>query len=418
MHTRGRQERYRIPSDQLVNFSRYVVRQEIPARSECVTPAPSFRPAQRNLRCYIADVGLPPEELPISRPKLTVDWSMVDLVDLMVDEDNPVTCPICLDESLIAPRVARCGHAFCWLCILKYLNFNKTADKKPCPLCQQSLNRVDLKPVRFQVKQKPTVLTFALLTQEENACTAVLHPDICEMLCGTRVLRPVNQIASSDSLDIQFWDVAYTDQMKLRELLKNDFLALENLALNTQESDGATHDAIVEALSHLNSHGISVANTDMPSFTNDADNVKEAVSHLRNVADSYVYASCSESDPNLEGDGRTKHYCFYQSVDGCKVLLHPMLLKCLWHCCGQRVNRLPLFLANLPVLGLEEIVVSGMMRRRYNWLSHFRMGCKVYLAHVPLESYVPPPKLAEFMRQRQIAMDMKMSKKLQSQEDT
>ncbi|GIX63014.1 ring domain [Babesia caballi] len=428
MNTRGRQERNRIPSDHLVNFSRYVVPREEPARREPAAAARPFRATQRNLRCYISDVGLPPAKLPISRPSLTVgtfyfavsvpaaDWSMVDMVDLMVDEDNPVTCPICLDESLFAPRVARCGHAFCWLCILKYLNFQSTSEGKPCPLCQQSLHRSDLKPVRFQVKRKPTVLTFALRTQEQDSHIAELHPAICQLVCGKRRMRPGNQIASFDSLDVQFWDVAFTDQMKLREILKHDYLGLEQIAVNNADGDTATQEAVREALTHLHDSGISIPSDGAALFVNGVDNVEASTRHLRSVADAYVYGVYEKSDANFDAEGRTKHYCFYQSVDGCKVLLHPLLLKCLWFCCGQSVDRLPLFLVNLPVLGLEEIVVTAMMRRRYNWLSHFRMGCKLYLAHVPLEGYVSPSELSEYMRKRQIAMDMKYSKLLQSQE--
>lgn len=90
------------------------------------------------------------------------------------------------------------------------------------------------------------MLTFALLTQEEDACTAVLHPDICEMVCGARRLRPNTNIASSDSLDVQFWDVAFTDQVTLRGLLNNDYLTLESMALNTSQEDTATYDTVVE----------------------------------------------------------------------------------------------------------------------------------------------------------------------------
>lgn len=397
---------------------------------EHVPKDPPFRTFQRNLRCYIADVGLPYDKLPILRPNLTVEWKKVDLVDLMVDEDNPVTCPICLDESLFMPRVTRCGHAFCWICILKYINFQNnskglakslsshTANRKPCPLCMQSLYKEDLKPVRFQIKRKPTVLTFALLTQEEGAETAVLHPKICEMICGAPRMREDMTIASSNCLDIQFWDVAFTDHMKLRDLLKNDYLTLEGIALNASEDDTATHEAVAEALQVLQDLGVSMPNDNPFPSANDVDNIEESIHQLRVTAESYVYGEEAQKEPTSETEGRKKTYCFYQSIDGCKVLLHPILLKCLWKCCDQSIGRMPLFLVNLPVLGLEEIVVTANMRKRYNWLNHFRMGSKLYLAHVPLDGYVSQSEFDNFMRKRQIAMDMKYSKILQSQEES
>ncbi|GFE54082.1 ring finger domain containing protein [Babesia ovis] len=417
MPPRCRQERNRIPSDHLVNFTRYVAPPEPPARKDVTDEAPPSRPMQRNLRCYIADIGLPFSKLSISRPNLTVEWNLVELVDLLVDEDTPVTCPICLDESLLAPRVARCGHAFCWMCILKYLNFDKTLGKRPCPLCLQSIYRSDLKPVRFQIKKKPIVLSFALLMQEEDAYTALLHPDICELLCGKRKMRPDNQIPSSDSPDIQFWDVAFTDHENLRDLLKRDYLEVEKIALDALDVDIPTYEAAQQALCHLSENGIGIPTDEKLLCSDGLENLKDSIRQLSNVADSYVYEKSDVVNKNLESAGLTKHYCFYQSVDGSKVLLHPQLVKCLWHCCGRNVNNLPLFLVNLPVLSLEEIVVSKEMRRRYNWLNHFRMGCKIYLAHVPLEGYISPDDLREFMRERQIKLDMKLSKMLQVQEE-
>nr|BAN65401.1 hypothetical protein [Babesia bovis] len=413
MPPRCRQERNRIPSDHLINFTRYVAPQPPPVRKDATDSVSPSRPTQRNLRCYIADIGLPIAKLPILRPNLTVDWNAVELVDLLVDEDTPVTCPICLDESLSAPRVTRCSHAFCWVCILKYLNFDRTLGMRPCPLCQQSIYRTDLKPVLFQVKYKPIVLSFALLMQEEDSHTAVLHPDICELLCGNRKLRDDNQIPSSDSLDVQFWDVAYTDSGKLRDILKRDYLELENIALNAIDSDVATYEAAQEALSQLIDNGITIPSDGDEKLSVGKKNINEAIQRLKNVADTYIYEKKDDYTENIDSCGRTKYYCFYQSIDGSKVVLHPQLIKCMWHCCGRNVNKMPLFLLNLPILNLEELVVTGEMRRRYNWLNHFRMGCKIYLANVPLEGYITPEQMEEYMRERQIKRDMKLSKILQ-----
>ena len=54
------------------------------------------------------------------------------------------TCPICLDKNLICPQITRCGHIFCWPCLISYYDFwtiSAVAKKIPkCPLCQEQIN--------------------------------------------------------------------------------------------------------------------------------------------------------------------------------------------------------------------------------------------------------------------------------------
>lgn len=57
------------------------------------------------------------------------------------------TCPICLSPPT-APRMTKCGHVFCFACILHYLS---TSDNKwaRCPICFDSVNERQLKTVKW-----------------------------------------------------------------------------------------------------------------------------------------------------------------------------------------------------------------------------------------------------------------------------
>jgi len=60
------------------------------------------------------------------------------------------TCPICLEKNLICPQITRCGHIFCWPCLISYYDFwtiSAIAKKIPkCPLCKEQL---DLNNTKF-----------------------------------------------------------------------------------------------------------------------------------------------------------------------------------------------------------------------------------------------------------------------------
>ncbi|KAG6897955.1 hypothetical protein C0992_008345 [Termitomyces sp. T32_za158] len=61
-------------------------------------------------------------------------------------QDN-THCPICLSAPT-APRMSKCGHIFCFPCILHYLG---TSDNKwvRCPICFDSVNERQLKAVKW-----------------------------------------------------------------------------------------------------------------------------------------------------------------------------------------------------------------------------------------------------------------------------
>lgn len=53
------------------------------------------------------------------------------------------SCPICLYPPLTA-RITRCGHIFCWPCMLHYISLSDKSWSK-CPICYESVHLADLK---------------------------------------------------------------------------------------------------------------------------------------------------------------------------------------------------------------------------------------------------------------------------------
>ncbi|KAK8115888.1 Ring-15 protein [Apiospora sp. TS-2023a] len=89
-----------------------------------------------------------------------VDWSDV-LQVLASTESQSTSCPICLSDP-VAPRMARCGHIFCFPCLLRFMNSTseeepssrKEARWKKCPICEDSFKLAETRPVRFYAGQE------------------------------------------------------------------------------------------------------------------------------------------------------------------------------------------------------------------------------------------------------------------------
>lgn len=63
-------------------------------------------------------------------------------------EEGHTTCPICLSPPT-APRMTKCGHVFCFQCILHYLGTSENSKWARCPICFDSVNEKQLKSVHW-----------------------------------------------------------------------------------------------------------------------------------------------------------------------------------------------------------------------------------------------------------------------------
>ncbi|KAG2075158.1 hypothetical protein BDR04DRAFT_1047673 [Suillus decipiens] len=65
-----------------------------------------------------------------------------------VQEEGVRTCPICLSPPT-APRMTKCGHVYCFPCILHYLSMSDKLKWARCPVCFDTVNEKQLKSVKW-----------------------------------------------------------------------------------------------------------------------------------------------------------------------------------------------------------------------------------------------------------------------------
>lgn len=53
------------------------------------------------------------------------------------------SCPICLGPP-VAAKITKCGHIYCWPCILHYLALSDN-EYRACPICYEHVGAKDLK---------------------------------------------------------------------------------------------------------------------------------------------------------------------------------------------------------------------------------------------------------------------------------
>uniref|UniRef100_A0AAQ5XPA0 E3 ubiquitin-protein ligase RNF10 n=1 Tax=Amphiprion ocellaris TaxID=80972 RepID=A0AAQ5XPA0_AMPOC len=105
-------------------------------------------------------------------PDTLVNWDCVQQVRIYSHEVP--SCPICLYPPLAA-RITRCGHIFCWPCMLHYLSLSDKSWSK-CPICYEAVHTADLKSVvAMETRQYVAgdVITMRLMRREKGALVAM-----------------------------------------------------------------------------------------------------------------------------------------------------------------------------------------------------------------------------------------------------
>uniref|UniRef100_A0A8C5B6Z5 E3 ubiquitin-protein ligase RNF10 n=1 Tax=Gadus morhua TaxID=8049 RepID=A0A8C5B6Z5_GADMO len=105
-------------------------------------------------------------------PDTLVNWDCVQQVRIYSHEVP--SCPICLYPP-VAAHITRCGHIFCWPCMLHYLSL---ADKSwaTCPICYEAVNPSDLKSVVAMETRQYVVgdlISMRLMRREKGALVAM-----------------------------------------------------------------------------------------------------------------------------------------------------------------------------------------------------------------------------------------------------
>ncbi|KAF1672637.1 RING finger protein 10, partial [Pygoscelis papua] len=105
-------------------------------------------------------------------PDTLVNWDFVEQVRICSHEVP--SCPICLYPPTAA-KITRCGHIFCWACILHYLSLSEKTWSK-CPICYGSVHKKDLKSVvAMETRQYAIgdIITMQLMRREKGVLIAL-----------------------------------------------------------------------------------------------------------------------------------------------------------------------------------------------------------------------------------------------------
>ncbi|BES97580.1 RING finger protein [Nesidiocoris tenuis] len=331
--------------------------------------------------CYMGD------------PDLLVDWNLVELIRVETNEE--VNCPICLYPP-VAGKITRCGHVYCWTCILHYLALSDKTWRK-CPICYEAIHRQDLKSVEavdktiFNIGQE---ITLQLMKREKGTFVAApVHQHVARQSKNildygeNEITTVYSKLLLAQKKDIE--DIiqrehelllGQADEYKGSPELCFVEEAMQCLALRKSELEtGAPPIASTNAAQNTGTEAIS---DDMDSTLNESSDKQADKSEIVDIEPENTIQVEDLDIEHLTVSTPSKNFYFYQSIDGQHIYLHSINAKMLEMTYGSLENCPPTIRGK--IVEKEPGSMTGELRKRLKYLQHVPITCQFEVVELEL----------------------------------
>lgn len=360
----------------------------------------------------------------LTDPDTLVDWKLVEQIKIHSLEN--LSCPICLCTP-VAGKMTRCGHVYCWPCILHYLSLSDKSWRK-CPICYELIQKSDLKSVteitqsmlnlgdivtlRLMRRERGSLLAVPVGSVPQNptnffpAADAISNEVYSKLLIANtdhvmniieceRVQLKLEMLDNPDSPENCYIEQAL-DELSKREELLNDIKSKSEADATAQEDNTVTEDQL--SVQHeLENHDETINVVNEKEIKND----DEASS--KKIESSNISPSTS---------GVQKFFYFYQADDGQHLYLHAMNVKMLELQYGSLENSPRTIKGKL--LEKEGGSITEDLRRRLRYLCHLPLTCQFELAEIDLQ---PPIVTQEVLTSFQDQLVLRQKRRQQRERE-
>ncbi|NXX41115.1 RNF10 protein, partial [Tricholaema leucomelas] len=374
-------------------------------------------------------------------PDTLVNWDFVEQVRICSHEVP--SCPICLYPPTAA-KITRCGHIFCWSCILHYLSLSEKTWSK-CPICYGSVHKKDLKSVIAMETRQYAIgdtITMQLMRREKGVLVALpksqwmdvvqpvyvgddQHSQYSKLLLASReqVLQLVI-LEEKAALLKQYEEEKHTpeacfieaaiQELKEREtalsVARSKSSGIAGISAAVEELVLDSSKAVEPAVSQEKKCGVEYISafdeelmepcSDMASSFSPPVEAEEAVLDDEevpevdtvgepdvNTAEEANPAETSSQEPkDTIGSGclgSSPFYYFYQAEDGQCMYLHPVNVRCLVREYGSLEKSPEKITA--AVVETTGYSMTEDIRQRHRYLCHLPLTCEFSICELALK---------------------------------
>ncbi|CDW89218.1 zinc c3hc4 type family protein [Stylonychia lemnae] len=277
-------------------------------------------------------------------PNEIIDWKDVTTVMFNMSNADDVQCPICLENltQMIAPKITKCGHIFCWPCVLQYLAYEKQYNWKRCPLCNESIQKNELKQVKVTQSvyyKEGSIIKFNLMIrnkaniivsdkQKQSPKLNQFDGDQSDKKHTSKVKLPTQKFPSQKSEEFHGCRVLISDRQEEKNDYERDLkILMEDFKLMESSNEYQKIPYINEAIEHCHKE-INKLND-----TNYQDQIQEEpidFQEKKRIHNKKQTLKNKLSQPDEIEENDQDFYYFYQSSTGENLFLHPLCYNILY----------------------------------------------------------------------------------------
>ncbi|SCU90398.1 LAME_0E08372g1_1 [Lachancea meyersii CBS 8951] len=318
-----------------------------------------------------------------------------------VEATKGQSCPICLTEDIVAPRMISCGHLFCHTCMLSFFasgdepldNANtgyvpRRKKHKECPLCGTFVRQEKAVPVKFVELNKSMRIP------------QVGQLDTFELMCkphGSMLPLPVHLNIDPMSLDhfpaVEFSELApYTRIMKCSNQNAIDLYKKDLDEIKTQfELDRAIYNDDGK-FAKLAMEDVKLRIKAYEETTPEHQPVEQSQSLPVDISQLSFKAGLEKYDDK-------NAFFFYQTAfeANTRYFLSPLDVKVLITAFGQYSNFPPLLIAQVEDVHHDAVVTESLLQK-YKYFGHLPIGSDVTFVDLDWRSVsdLPPDVYHKF----------------------
>lgn len=386
---------------------------------------------------------------------ILVDWDLVEEIHL--PSHQVPSCPICLYPP-VAAKITRCGHIYCWSCLLHYLSLSDKSWRK-CPICYEAIHKNDLKSVVSTSKTTYAIgdyITMCLMKRKR----------------GSVISKPVNQFSLSEnpiSLNDEascFQKLLTASKSDVEKIIKREYNELMTQLLKEKDAPEACFlESALELLQERKQSIIynGIIEKDMFEFLSLDDKPESTIDTLSYNCKDKNYENCNHqietmidpfsdedqednyysqsenankysltfseekidnsSNENIISDSslnfpetssqlsnspknniqkKTKtqgkdYYYFYQASDGQHIFLNAINVQMLVREYGS-LELCPSEI-NAKIIELEGVSMNESLRHRLRYLCHLPLTCEFQIVELQMKPLISPVVFDSFVEE-------------------
>lgn len=353
----------------------------------------------------------------LATPDQLVDWTKIEQVHNFSSEEPQ--CPICLYPP-VAAKMTKCGHIYCWPCILHYLALSDKAWRK-CPICYDAIHVPDLRSCVLKPYHSYAVgeyVTFQLMHREKTSMKVENASEV-----GKKSLEiPLFNSTTGNNI---LTKLLLAGTPEIFAIIDREQQELENQIV-VDGVDCPENIFVQQALEQLKERRENVLSGKIVSVSSEPEPVRmsesssddrsEPTAEAKPTADPEIDEAVamdhsSRSDFMIDEDNNftlsdmdivptlscasSDYYHFYQSMDGQPLFLHSMNTRMLQAMYGGLDKSPPKITGK--IVHKDSSSMSEDLRKRLKYLQHLPICTQFEVVEVEFQQgIIAPEVLAQF----------------------